>query len=180
MGAIVEFIDTPIPGLRLVRLAPIRDERGYFSRIYCQEKFTAAGFSDPVLQSNQSLTVAKGTVRGMHFQLAPHAETKFVRCVSGRIWDVAVDIREGSKTWGQWFAQELTPDNFMMMLIPEGFAHGFQALEDNSSLLYMVSKPYCAAAERGLRFDDPALGIDWPLPPVGVSPRDLVHPLLKS
>lgn len=176
----MEFIDTPIPGLRLVRLSPIRDERGFFARLYCQESFARAGFADPVVQSNQSLTVAKGTVRGLHYQLAPHAETKFVRCTSGRIWDVAVDIRPGSKTFGQWFGQELTPDNFLMLLIPEGFAHGFQALEDNSSLLYMVSQPYCATAERGLRFNDPALAIAWPLPPLGVSPRDLVHPLLTS
>lgn len=176
----MEFIDTPLAGLRLVRLAPIRDERGYFSRLYCQEKFAAAGFADPVVQSNQSLTVHQGTVRGLHYQLPPHAETKFVRCVSGRIWDVAVDIRRASPTYGRWFGHELTPDNFTMMLIPEGFAHGFQALEDNSSLLYMVSKPYSSTAERGLRFDDPALAIAWPLPPVGVSARDRQHPGLAT
>jgi dTDP-4-dehydrorhamnose 3,5-epimerase len=174
----MEFIDTPLAGLRLVRLAPLRDERGYFSRVYCQERFAQAGFPDPIVQSNQSLTVQQGTVRGLHYQLAPHAETKFVRCISGRIWDVAVDIRPESATYGQWFAQELTPDNFLMMLIPEGFAHGFQALEDNSSLFYMVSKAYCATAERGLRFDDPALAINWPLPPVNVSARDRQHPAL--
>lgn len=175
----MEFIDTPIPGLRLARLAPIRDERGYFSRLYCQESFAKAGFPDPIVQSNQSLTMKAGTVRGLHYQLAPHAETKFVRCTSGRIWDVAVDIRPESPTYGHWYAHELSPENFLVMLIPEGFAHGFQALEDESSLLYMVSRPYCGAAERGLRFDDPALGIDWPLPVIGVSPRDRQHPLLQ-
>lgn len=175
----MEFIDTPLAGLRLARLAPICDDRGYFSRLYCQETLARAGFPDPIQQCNQSLTLKAGTMRGMHYQVAPHAETKFVRCTSGRIWDVAVDIRPGSPTYGQWFAQELTPDNFLMMLIPEGFAHGFQALEPGSAILYMVSKPYCAAAERGLRFDDPGVGIDWPLPPVDVSPRDRQHPLLQ-
>jgi dTDP-4-dehydrorhamnose 3,5-epimerase len=175
----MEFIKTPISGLMLAKLSPICDERGYFTRLYCHEKFASVGFGDPIVQSNQSMTVSKGTVRGMHYQLPPYSETKFVRCTSGRIWDVAVDIRQDSASFGQWFAQELTPDNFLMMLIPAGFAHGFQALEDGSSLLYMVSAPYSASAERGLRFDDPALAIEWPLEPIGISPKDRLHPLMQ-
>lgn len=172
----MQFFDTPLPGLKVVELSPRRDARGYFGRLYCSEEFAGAGLVKPIVQVNHSLTGKKGTVRGLHYQVAPHAETKIVRCLQGRIWDVAVDLRPDSPTYLAWHAEELSPDNFRMLVIPEGFAHGYQTLEDDSLLLYLVTASYTPEAERGVCFDDPALGIAWPLAVTEVSERDRGHP----
>lgn len=132
-----------------------------------------------IVQINHSLTCTVGALRGMHFQHAPHAEMKMVRCLKGRVWDAVVDLRYGSPTFLQWVAQELTPENALMMVIPEGCAHGFQILEENSELLYLHTAPYTPEAEGGVRYDDPAIEIDWPMPAVDLSERDMHHPLIK-
>jgi dTDP-4-dehydrorhamnose 3,5-epimerase len=134
----------------------------------------------PIAQVNLSRTEAVGTVRGLHLQAPPHSEAKLVRCLRGRIWDVAVDLRPGSATYGQWHAVELSPSAANALLIPEGCAHGFQVLEPGSELLYLHSGVWVSEAETGVRFDDRRLAIPWPLPPTGLSERDLGLPLLES
>ena len=133
-----------------------------------------------ISQVNHSRTEVVGTVRGLHLQAPPHSEAKLVRCLRGRVWDVAVDLRPGSATWGRWHATELSPDRGNALLIPEGCAHGFQVLEAGSELLYLHSGAWVPEAETGVRFDDPQLAIQWPLPPLGLSGRDHGLPLLKS
>jgi len=133
-----------------------------------------------IRQINISCTAKKGTIRGLHLQTPPHSEAKIVRCLRGHVWDVAVDLRRGSPTFGQWYAEELSPKKSNALLIPEGCAHGFQVLEDDSELLYVHSGSWFADAESGVLFDDPELSIPWPLPPVGISERDLALPPLMS
>ncbi|MGE2813666.1 dTDP-4-dehydrorhamnose 3,5-epimerase family protein [Mycobacterium heidelbergense] len=176
----MKILDTPIPDLKLVRSVPQRDARGAFIRLFCAKELGSILGDRQIVQMNQSSTSHAGAVRGMHFQQPPHAEMKMVRCLRGRVWDVAVDLRAGSPTFLQWHAQELTQDETQMLVIPEGFAHGFQALEPNSELLYLHTAFYHPPAESGLRYDDPRLGIAWPLPPQDLSPRDLSHPLLGA
>ncbi len=156
------------------------DARGVFGRLYCTAELTSIIGSRQIVQINHSSTAAVGAIRGMHFQHPPHAEMKLIRCLKGRIWDVAVDLRAGSPTFLRWHAEELTPNNACMMVIPEGCAHGFQVLEADSELFYLHTSSYNPASEGGLRHDDPRLGIDWPLPPVDISYRDLSHPLLNQ
>ena len=172
------IIDTPLADLKVVQSSPHRDERGTFTRLFCARELQPLLGERQIAQINYSRTSHVGAVRGMHFQLPPHAEMKMVRCLRGRVWDVAVDLRENSPTFLQWHAQELTPDDSQMLLIPEGFAHGFQALEPESELLYLHTEFYHPPSEGGLRHDDPRLAIAWPLPPQDLSPRDLAHPLL--
>ena len=172
--------DTPIAGLKVVRSSPHRDARGAFVRLFCAQELQPLLGNRQIVQINHSTTSNAGTVRGLHYQVPPHAEVKMVRCVRGRIWDVAVDLRSGSPTFLQWYGQELTQGDNQMMVIPEGFAHGFQALEPESELLYLVTAFYDPPSEGGIRHDDARLSIDWPLAPQQVSARDLAHPSLDT
>lgn len=170
------LIETGIGGLRIVERQRLGDERGFLSRLFCAEELASAGWDKPVAQINHTWTQARGTVRGLHFQRPPHAEMKLVTCLRGAVWDVGLDLRSGSPTFLQWRAVELSADNGRALLIPQGFAHGFQALTDDCELLYLHSAPYAAQAEGGLSATDPALGIDWPLPIALRSGRDEHHP----
>lgn len=164
--------DTPIAGLKIVSTQRHLDARGQFTRLFCQAELGEVLQGRQISQINQSVTMQVGAVRGMHFQHPPHAEMKLVRCLRGKVWDVAVDLRADSPTFGQWHAAELSAANGHMMVIPEGFAHGFQVLEAESELLYLHTAPWTPAAEGGIAHDDPRIGITWPLPVVDVSARD--------
>jgi len=166
---------TSLAGLYVVETTPCVDVRGQFVRLYCEDDLSGLIGSRKIVQINHSRTATVGAIRGMHFQLPPYAEMKFVRCLKGRVWDVAVDIRQDSETFLQWHAEELSVLNNRMMVIPEGFAHGFQALEADSELIYLHTAFYTPTAEDGLKFDDPMLGIAWPLDPVDISLRDSGH-----
>ena len=170
----------PIEGLVLVESTPQTDERGFFTRLYCQDELRELIGERQIVQINLSSTRTVGAVRGMHYQSQPHAEMKLVRCIKGRVWDVAVDLRAGSPTFLGWHAEELSAENAHMMVIPEGFAHGFQVLEQDSELLYLHTAFYTPSAEGGVRPTDPELSIEWPLAPQDLSERDRNHPLLTS
>lgn len=156
------------------------DKRGAFARIFCHRDLKFAIGNREIVQANFSITESCGGVRGMHFQYPPHSEMKLVRCIKGRVWDVAVDLRAGSSTFLQWHAEELTPENARMMIIPEGCAHGFQVLEAYSELLYLHTYYYTPEAEGGLAHDDPCVKISWPLSVTDLSARDSSYPLLPS
>jgi dTDP-4-dehydrorhamnose 3,5-epimerase len=175
----VKLLPTAIAGVFVVETKSFQDTRGVFTRLFCQRELADTVGSRHIEQINHSRTAAVGAVRGLHFQRPPHAEMKMVRCIKGRVWDVAVDLREGSPTFLQWHAQELSAANSLMLVIPEGCGHGFQALEPDSELLYLHTASYTPAAEGGVRFDDPALNITWPLPVVDLSMRDKEHPLIN-
>lgn len=176
----MKVLDTPLAGLQVVQSTPHHDARGAFSRLFCAEELDEILGGREIAQINQSRTSRAGAVRGLHFQNPPHAEMKMIRCLRGRVWDVAVDLRSGSPTFLQWHAEELTPDDGLMMVIPEGFAHGFQVLEPDSELLYLHTEFYHPAAEAGLRHNDPRLAISWPLAAQDLSPRDLSHPMADA
>ena len=180
MGWILKRFVTPIDGLVVLESTPLADSRGAFERLYCENEIKDVLAQRRVVQINRSLTIKAGTVRGLHFQYAPHAEMKLVRCLKGRVWDVAVDLRANSSTLFKWFAQELSPANALMMVIPEGFAHGFQVLEPDSELLYIHTEFYSPNSEGGLRYNDPKLGIKWPIPITEISPRDANHTFINS
>jgi dTDP-4-dehydrorhamnose 3,5-epimerase len=169
------FSQTPIADLLVVERQRRGDDRGFLSRFYCAEEMKAAGFVDPVVQVNHTLTRQAGAVRGMHFQLPPAAEDKFVSCLRGRVYDVAVDLRKDSPTFLQWHAEILSADNIKSFFIPKGFAHGFQTLEDDCELIYLHTEFYRPEVEAGLNPLDPALAIAWPLPIGDISPRDRSH-----
>jgi dTDP-4-dehydrorhamnose 3,5-epimerase len=171
--------DTPLAGLKLIERQQLGDSRGFLSRLFCADELAAAGWSQPVAQVNQTLTQTAGTVRGLHFQRPPHAEIKLVSCLAGEVWDVAVDVRAGSPTFLQWHAERLSAVNRRALLIPAGFAHGFQTLEDGCQMLYLHSSAYAADAEAALNALDPRLAIGWPLPVAERSARDAQHPLLN-
>jgi dTDP-4-dehydrorhamnose 3,5-epimerase len=173
-------VDLPLAGLKRIERQRLGDSRGFLARIFCADELAFAGWSSPIAQINQTLTARRGTVRGMHFQYPPNSEMKLVSCIRGEIWDVAVDLRAGSNTYLHWHAESLSAENGCAMLIPEGFAHGFQALSDNVELLYCHSKPYAGHAEGGLNPLDPRLQIQWPLPIVEMSQRDAQHPALTN
>lgn len=175
-----EVIDTPLEGLKIVVRQRIGDARGHLSRLFCAEELAPAGWRNPVAQINHTYTAKQGTVRGMHFQHAPFAETKLVSCLRGTIWDVAVDLRAGSPTFLHWHAVTLSQENNQALLIPAGFAHGFQSLSPEVELLYCHSAPYVPRAESGLNPLDPSLAIEWPLPVSECSERDRNHPLLDG
>jgi dTDP-4-dehydrorhamnose 3,5-epimerase len=175
-----QILDTPLDGLRLVVRNPMGDHRGYLERLYCADEFESLFAGKPVAQVNRSLTRTRGSVRGMHFQRAPHAEAKLVTCLAGSVFDVAVDLRRTSPTFLHWHGELLSADNHRSMLIPEGFAHGFQALEDDCQLLYLHSAGYQPGHEGGLHPQDPALAIAWPGPVSGLSARDAGQPFLDA
>jgi dTDP-4-dehydrorhamnose 3,5-epimerase len=168
----MEFTETKLKGGFLVRLRSIEDHRGYFARAFCRDEFLAHGLNGNMIQLNVGFSHAKGTLRGLHYQEAPHQEAKIVRCSRGAIYDVMVDVRPESPTRGQWVAAELTPDNRSMLYVPEGFAHGYQTLVDDTEITYLASRSYVAAAATGVRFNDPAFAIEWPLPVAVVSDAD--------
>ncbi len=172
--------DLPLPGLKLVARQSVGDHRGFLSRLFCAEELAVAGWHKPVAQINHAATGRRGTVRGLHYQLPPHAEIKFVSCLRGSVWDVAVDLRKGSDTFLYWHAEELSAENRRALLIPEGFAHGFQTLNDDVELLYCHSAAYNAEAEGGLNPRDSKLAIEWPIEITELSNRDADHPMIDE
>lgn len=172
------FEPTPLAGLLVVRAEKRADERGFFARLWCGDEFATAGISLRPHQISASFNRNAGTLRGLHWQADPHAETKLVRATAGRVWDVAVDLRDGSPTRLAWFGLVLDATEHTALLIPPGFAHGFVTLTDDAELLYTIDTPYVATAARGARYDDPALAIAWPRPPAVIAPRDLHFPPL--
>lgn len=169
---------TKIPGVCVVETTVHRDERGAFARLFCRESLGDVIGDRQILQINHSRTRIPGAVRGLHFQHPPQAEMKFVRCVRGRVWDVVVDLRADSPTFLQWHAETLDGDSLKMIVIPEGCAHGFQALEADSEMMYLHTATYQPTYEGGLLHNDPVLGISWPLPVTEVSARDRSHPFI--
>jgi dTDP-4-dehydrorhamnose 3,5-epimerase len=170
--------DTPIADLKLVERQQLGDSRGFLSRLFCADELAVAGWHKPIIQINQTFTQKQGTMRGMHFQRPPHAEMKLVTCLRGAVWDVAVDLRAGSPTFLQWHAEELSAANHRALLIPDGFAHGFQSLSGDCELIYLHSEAYAPEAEAGLNPQDPMLSISWPLAISELSARDAQYPML--
>ncbi|MCG6534208.1 MAG: dTDP-4-dehydrorhamnose 3,5-epimerase family protein [Syntrophales bacterium LBB04] len=175
-----DFHPTPLTGLWVIQRKPIADERGFFCRFFCAEEFQAAGLKKPVAQINHTHTVKKGAVRGFHFQYPPYAECKIVSCLRGEVLDVAVDIRKGSPTFLYWHGEILSAANQKSLLIPEGFAHGFQALAENCEMIYFHTAPFNGEAEGDVHAQDPRLSIPWPEPIVELSSRDAAIPLLDA
>jgi dTDP-4-dehydrorhamnose 3,5-epimerase len=176
----MKFTQTPLEGSYIIELSPIIDDRGWFARTYCKQEFEQIGHSSEWLQLNHSFTSKKGAIRGMHFQYPPHQEIKMVRCVAGKVFDVIIDLREGSPTLFKWFGTELSAANKRMLYIPMGFAHGFQTLADDCELIYHHSSYYTPGAEGGVRYNDARINIGWPLPVADISARDQAHPLLDD
>jgi dTDP-4-dehydrorhamnose 3,5-epimerase len=179
-GSRLRFLETFLAGLHVVEIEPHNDERGFFARSFCTKEFKDRGLESSVAQCNISFNARAGTVRGLHFQAEPYGEAKLVRCTRGAIYDVAVDIRPRSKTFLKWYAIELTSENRRMMFIPQGFAHGFQTLVDESEVSYVMFELYHPEAARGFRWDDPKLGITWPLVSQIVSDKDRMYPLIHT
>jgi len=159
----VVFVETKLPGVYIIEVEKMEDERGFFARTFCQHEFEAHGLNPRLAQCSVSFNRRKGTLRGLHYQIAPHEEAKLVRCTMGAIYDVAVDLRRDSPTFKQWVAVELTVDNGRMFYIPAGFAHGFQTLVDNAEVYYQISEFHHPEFARGVRWNDPAFGVQWPL-----------------
>ncbi len=176
----MRFLETPLRGAFVIDPERIADERGFFARVFCRRAFQEHGLKPDLVQCNISFNPRKGTLRGMHFQMPPRAEVKLVRCTAGAIYDVIIDLRRGSPTFKQWFAQDLTCDNRLSLYIPEGFAHGYQTLVDDTEVFYQHSEFYSPDDARGVRFDDPAFNIAWPLPVDVISSRDRRYPLLDK
>ncbi|MGV0041574.1 dTDP-4-dehydrorhamnose 3,5-epimerase family protein [Mycobacterium colombiense] len=176
----MNILDTPLADLKVVQSSPHCDARGAFLRLFCTQELEPVLGNRQIAQINHSRTSRVGALRGLHFQYPPDAEMKMIRCLRGRVWDVAIDLRAGSPTFLKWHAEELAQDDARMLVIPEGFAHGFQVLEPESELLYLHTALYQPSSEGGLRYDDPQLAIAWPLPPRDVSSRDQAHPLLNT
>jgi dTDP-4-dehydrorhamnose 3,5-epimerase len=171
--------ETPVAGVHIVEPERIEDERGHFARTFAADAFAARGLDARVAQCSTSFNTRRGTLRGMHYQAAPHGEAKLVRCTRGAIYDVAVDLRPGSPSYLRWVGSELSAANGRALYVPEGCAHGFQTLVDDSEVLYQISTPYVPEAARGVRWDDPAFGIEWPAPPPGgrtLAARDAGYP----
>jgi dTDP-4-dehydrorhamnose 3,5-epimerase len=176
----MKYIETPIPGLLLIEIEPVQDSRGFFARTWCEREFAGRGLCPGLSQGGIAFNLLRGTVRGLHFQHAPFAETKIVRCTAGSIFDVAVDLRAGAPTYLRHFAVELSARNRTALYIPEGFAHGYQTLEDNTEVSYWMAQPYVPEYAAGIRWDDPALGIAWPLDAAAISERDRNLPTLED
>ena len=164
--------NTDIKDACIIEIDKKEDHRGFFSRAWCAKEFRAHGLNTNLVQANVSFSRKRGTLRGMHYQVAPHEEVKLVRCTQGSICDVIIDLRKESSTYEQWVAVELTADNHRMLYVPEGCAHGFQSLEDDTEVSYLISEYYSPEAERGVRYDDPAFGIRWPIDVKSISEKD--------
>jgi dTDP-4-dehydrorhamnose 3,5-epimerase len=169
---IMIFTETPLKGAYLIDLERRGDERGFFARAFCEREFAAHGLSNRIVQANNSLSARKGTLRGMHYQLAPKAETKIVRCIRGALHDIILDLRPDSPTFGRTFGVELTAENRRMLYVPKGFAHGFITLVDDTEAFYLVDEFYAPEYERGVRWDDPRFAIPWPTRPTVISDKD--------
>jgi dTDP-4-dehydrorhamnose 3,5-epimerase len=176
----VKFNNTKIKDLYVAELEPLSDKRGFFVRSYCDKELKQINIKKPIKQINHSLTSTVGAIRGMHFQYPPYAETKIIRCIFGEVFDVAIDLRRDSNTFLQWYGEYLNHENLKMMVIPEGFAHGFQVIKENSELLYLHTKSYTPEAESGILFNDENVGIEWPLQVMDISDRDLKHEIITS
>jgi dTDP-4-dehydrorhamnose 3,5-epimerase len=176
----MQFLKTPILGLFVIQLDVFEDERGFFARSFCKNEFKKIGFEKEFVQINHSFNKNKGTIRGMHFQRPPHTETKLIRCIEGSVYDVAVDLRKNSPTYLNYFGLELSSKNLKSILIPDGLAHGFQTLEDNSALIYHHTNFYTPNAEDGVRYNDSRLNISWKLPPININNKDLSYPLINQ
>ena len=174
----MKFTECPLAGAYIIELTCTGDERGFFARTYSSDEFAARGLPTAMPECSLSFNARTGTLRGLHFQAAPHAEQKVVRCTAGAIFDVIVDLRPQSPTAHRWFGTELTAQNRRTLYVPKGFAHGFVTLRDETEVYYMISERHAPGFERGLRWDDPALGIRWPIEPTVVSARDAAYPLL--
>lgn len=168
----MKFTETELKGGYIIDIQKIEDDRGFFARGWCKNEFEEHGISSNLAQANISFNKYKGTLRGLHYQASPYEEAKLVRCTKGGIFDVMVDLREDSPTYGKWTGAELTADNHRMLLVPEGFAHGFQTLEDDTEVFYQVSEFYTPNAEQGARYDDPSFAIKWPLEVSVISDKD--------
>jgi dTDP-4-dehydrorhamnose 3,5-epimerase len=176
----MNLIDTTLDKIKIIEASTLQDERGEFSRIFCDSELHEVLCGKAIKQINRSVTHRVGAIRGLHFQKPPFAEIKIIRCVIGRVFDVVVDLRKGSPTFLQWFGTELSPANNYAHVIPEGCAHGFQVLEQSSELLYLHTAAYAPASEAAIRFDDPMIGITWPLAPTEISQRDTSHTYLDK
>ena len=180
MSSRFDILATPLQGLRLIQRKPIGDHRGYLERMFCAEELQSLIPGKSIVQINHTLTAKRGTVRGLHFQYPPHAETKVVSCLRGEVFDVAVDLRQGSPTFLRWHAEILSADNHRTLVVPAGFAHGFQALTEGCEMLYFHTAAYQPDTEGGLNVRDPRLGIRWPMEVTDLSPRDAAHPLVTK
>jgi dTDP-4-dehydrorhamnose 3,5-epimerase len=176
----MKFTRAKLEGLWVIDLEPREDERGFLARTYCEQEFTAHGLNTRWPQCNLTLTKPRGMIRGMHFQADPKPEIKLIRCAAGAVFDVLVDVRRASPTFGKWEGFELTAQNHRMLYVPGGFAHGFQCLTDNGEVFYQMSEFYVPDLARGLRFNDPAVGINWPIAAPSLSARDRNLPLLAD
>lgn len=172
----MKFQETHLKGSYVIELEKRGDERGFFARFFCKDEFAKNDINNGILQINNSFSRDKGTLRGMHYQLAPNSEDKIVRCIKGSLYDAIIDIREGSKTFGQWFGAELSAENRKTLFVPKGFAHGFITLEDNTEAFYLVTAKYSFERERGIRYNDPRFNIEWPIEPLIISDKDKKHP----
>ncbi|HEX8747032.1 MAG TPA: dTDP-4-dehydrorhamnose 3,5-epimerase [Pyrinomonadaceae bacterium] len=172
----MKFIETPLRGAYVIEMEPHRDERGYFARTWCRAEFEARGLNARLEQCSTSFNVSRGTLRGLHYQAEPYEEAKLVRCARGALYDLIVDLRPGSVSFRKWFAVELTASNLLMLYVPEGFAHGFQTLEDETEVLYQISESYRPEYARGVRWNDPAFDFRWPMDERVMSERDLSFP----
>ena len=172
----MNIIETPLQGAYLIEIDKIGDERGFFGRSWCKKEMQEAGLTADIAQINTSLSRQKGTLRGLHFQLAPFQESKMIRCTKGAIFDMIVDIRPDSPTFLQWYGEELTESNHKALYSPEGFAQGFITLQDDTEITYFTNEFYAPGLDRGVRYDDPQIGIELPIVPVVVSDKDSVWP----
>jgi dTDP-4-dehydrorhamnose 3,5-epimerase len=166
------FAETKLPGAFIIELEKREDERGFFARAWCKKEFEAHGLNSDWVQANLAFSKRRGTLRGLHYQIAPYEEAKLMRCIRGAIYDVIIDLRPESPTYKRWLGVELTADNHKMLYVPEGFAHGYQTLMDNTETFYQASQFYSPESERGLRYDDPAFAIEWPIDVQVISDKD--------
>lgn len=176
----MKFIETKLKGAYIIELEHLEDNRGFFARTFCQKEFEKHDLNPHIVQCNISFNKKKGTLRGMHYQVKPYEEVKIVSCIRGAIYDVIIDLRKKSSTYCKWLATELTAENYRMVYIPEGFAHGFQTLKDNTVVFYQMSEFYHPECARGVRWDDPAFGIGWPLTKKNISEKDMNYPFIMG
>jgi len=168
----MEFMETSLKGAYLIDIEKKGDDRGFFARVFCRKEFQNMGLSKEFKQVNTSFSALKGTLRGMHYQLMPSAEVKVVRCISGAIFDVILDLRPDSPSYGHWFSKILNSENRLMMYVPRGFAHGFMTLTENTEVFYFSSEFFTPQLEKGIRYDDPNFNIEWPIKPTEISQKD--------
>jgi dTDP-4-dehydrorhamnose 3,5-epimerase len=180
MGSSIKIKQTPLQDAFVIEPESFTDDRGIFARVFCKKELQSILYGKNIVQVNHSMTRQKGAIRGVHFQRPPKAEIKIVKCLRGSVFDVIIDLRKLSSTFGKWHGEILSSENMKMMHIPEGFAHGFQTLEQNAELLYLHTEFYSSEYEGGVKFDDPELAIDWPLPTAVISERDLSLPLVSE